>query len=77
MGCARNQVSQVRPCVLMCATRHPSASDKYQSVPKADRASVGAIQQCFDVSLQAGMGGINEVDGAVSNRLEVWKDRAL
>jgi hypothetical protein len=34
MGRARNQVSQVRPCVLMGATRHPSALDEYQSVPE-------------------------------------------
>jgi hypothetical protein len=34
MGCARNQVSQVRPRVLMGATRHSSALDKYQSVLK-------------------------------------------
>jgi hypothetical protein len=73
MGCARNQVSQVRPCVLMCATRHPSTLNECQ----ADRASVGANQQCLDESLQAGMGGIDEVDGVVSNRLEHWKDRAL
>jgi len=34
MGCARNQVSQVRPRMLIGVTRHSGALDKYESVPK-------------------------------------------
>jgi hypothetical protein len=37
---------------------------------QADRVSVGEINSVL-------MGGIDEVNGVVSNGLEVWKDRAL
>ena len=75
MGCARNQVSQVRPCVLVCATMHPSALDKISKRTQADRASEEQINS-LDV-LTSWVGGIDEANGVVSNRLEVWKERAL
>jgi hypothetical protein len=44
---------------------------------QADRASVGANQRCLDEFTSWDGAGIDEVDGVVSNRLEVWKDRTL
>jgi hypothetical protein len=60
MGCARNQVSQVRPCVLMgCYTIFKCVRTKYQKRTRADHASIGANQRCLNElpSREGGVGG--------------------
>jgi hypothetical protein len=42
---------------------------------QADRASEEQINSLDE--LTSWVGGIDEVNGVVSNRLEVWKERAL
>ena len=54
---------------------HPSALDKISKRTQADRASEEQINS-LDV-LTSWVGGIDEANGVVSNRLEVWKERPL